>query len=87
MDAGTDAMDVLMGRVIPVKLGIIGVVNRSVVLDNREYGIWLRFGVSDGRTPLPVGQSVLEGCIIYCLGWHGWGNRRLLQDITPTCVG
>uniref|UniRef100_A0A8D2J3R6 Dynamin-1-like protein n=1 Tax=Varanus komodoensis TaxID=61221 RepID=A0A8D2J3R6_VARKO len=29
MDAGTDAMDVLMGRVIPVKLGIIGVVNRS----------------------------------------------------------
>ncbi|XP_034032022.1 dynamin-1-like protein isoform X2 [Thalassophryne amazonica] len=29
MDAGTDAMDVLMGRVIPVKLGIVGVVNRS----------------------------------------------------------
>ncbi|CAG5120078.1 unnamed protein product [Candidula unifasciata] len=29
MDAGTDAMDVLCGRVIPVKLGIIGVVNRS----------------------------------------------------------
>uniref|UniRef100_H3ATZ3 Dynamin-1-like protein n=2 Tax=Latimeria chalumnae TaxID=7897 RepID=H3ATZ3_LATCH len=29
MDAGTDAMDVLMGRVIPVKLGIIGVINRS----------------------------------------------------------
>ncbi|XP_034444501.1 dynamin-1-like protein isoform X5 [Hippoglossus hippoglossus] len=29
MDAGTDAMDILMGRVIPVKLGIIGVVNRS----------------------------------------------------------
>lgn len=30
MDAGTDAMDVLMGRVIPVKLGIIGVVNRCL---------------------------------------------------------
>ncbi|XP_051865854.1 dynamin-1-like protein [Pristis pectinata] len=29
MDAGTDAMDVLMGRVVPVKLGIVGVVNRS----------------------------------------------------------
>nr|XP_033776086.1 dynamin-1-like protein isoform X2 [Geotrypetes seraphini]XP_033776096.1 dynamin-1-like protein isoform X2 [Geotrypetes seraphini] len=29
MDAGTDAMDVLMGKVIPVKLGIIGVINRS----------------------------------------------------------
>ena len=29
MDAGTDAVEVLCGRVIPVKLGIIGVVNRS----------------------------------------------------------
>lgn len=29
MDAGTDAIEVLCGRVIPVKLGIIGVVNRS----------------------------------------------------------
>lgn len=29
MDAGTDAVDVLTGRVVPVKLGIIGVVNRS----------------------------------------------------------
>jgi len=29
MDRGTDAYDVLCGRIIPVKLGIIGVVNRS----------------------------------------------------------
>ncbi|XP_072289028.1 dynamin-1-like protein isoform X2 [Eucyclogobius newberryi] len=29
MDAGTDALEVLLGRVIPVRLGIIGVVNRS----------------------------------------------------------
>ncbi|XP_045470750.1 dynamin-1-like protein isoform X2 [Harmonia axyridis] len=29
MDAGTDAQEILCGRVIPVKLGIIGVVNRS----------------------------------------------------------
>ena len=29
MDADTDAVDVLCGRMIPVKLGIIGVVNRS----------------------------------------------------------
>lgn len=37
MDQGTDAMDVLMGKVIPVKLGIIGVVNRSQqnILDNK----------------------------------------------------
>lgn len=40
MDAGTDAMDVLMGRVIPVKLGIVGVVNRyfCVVLLNLHCG-------------------------------------------------
>ena len=29
MDHGTDAIDLLAGKVIPVKLGIIGVVNRS----------------------------------------------------------
>ncbi|XP_053726251.1 dynamin-1-like protein isoform X1 [Synchiropus splendidus] len=29
MDAGTDALEVLLGRVIPIRLGIIGVVNRS----------------------------------------------------------
>jgi dynamin 1-like protein len=29
MDRGTDAMDVLTGRTVPVKLGIIGVINRS----------------------------------------------------------
>ena len=29
MDAGTDAVDLLTGKIIPVKLGIIGVVNRS----------------------------------------------------------
>ena len=39
MDAGTDAMDVLCGRIIPVKLGIIGVVNRSQadIHDNKVY--------------------------------------------------
>lgn len=39
MDAGTDAMDVLMGRVIPVKLGIIGVVNRLAIKN------WVRSAV------------------------------------------
>ncbi len=29
MDKGTDALDMLLGRVIPLKLGFIGVVNRS----------------------------------------------------------
>ncbi|XP_047451430.1 dynamin-1-like protein isoform X2 [Mugil cephalus] len=39
MDAGTDAMDVLMGRVIPVKLGIIGVVNRSQLDINQKKAV------------------------------------------------
>lgn len=40
MDAGTDAIDILCGRVIPVKLGIIGVVNRSQqdIIDNKSIG-------------------------------------------------
>lgn len=29
MDSGTDASDILSGKIIPVKLGIIGIVNRS----------------------------------------------------------
>lgn len=38
MDAGTDAIDILCGRVIPVKLGIIGVINRSQqdIKDNKD---------------------------------------------------
>ncbi|KAK3888255.1 hypothetical protein Pcinc_007673 [Petrolisthes cinctipes] len=38
MDAGTDAIDALCGRVIPVKLGIIGVVNRSQqdIIENKS---------------------------------------------------
>ncbi|CAG0892865.1 unnamed protein product [Darwinula stevensoni] len=39
MDAGTDALDILCGRVIPVKLGIIGVVNRSQQDINNKKGI------------------------------------------------
>ena len=39
MDHGTDAVDVLCGRVIPVKLGIIGVVNRSQAdINNKKVG-------------------------------------------------
>jgi len=38
MDAGTDAIDILCGRVIPVKLGIIGVINRSQqdIIDRKD---------------------------------------------------
>lgn len=39
MDSGTDARDILTGRVIPVKLGIIGIVNRSQQDINDDKGI------------------------------------------------
>ena len=43
MDAGTDAMELLCGRVIPVKLGIIGVVNRSQAdIINKKVGVSTR---------------------------------------------
>uniref|UniRef100_A0A4X2LLH2 Dynamin-1-like protein n=1 Tax=Vombatus ursinus TaxID=29139 RepID=A0A4X2LLH2_VOMUR len=51
MDAGTDAMDVLMGRVIPMKLGIIGVVNQS------QHDINTRKNISDS---LQDEQSFLQ---------------------------
>ncbi|XP_032827283.1 dynamin-1-like protein isoform X1 [Petromyzon marinus] len=39
MDAGTDATDVLLGRVVPVKLGIVGVVNRSQLDINKNKSV------------------------------------------------
>ncbi|KZS94748.1 dynamin protein dnm1 [Sistotremastrum niveocremeum HHB9708] len=39
MDAGTNALDVLTGRVYPLKLGFIGVVNRSQQDINSEKGL------------------------------------------------
>jgi hypothetical protein len=39
--SGTDAIDVLCGRVIPVKLGIIGLVNRSQKdIQNNKVNAW-----------------------------------------------
>ena len=29
MDKGTDALDMLLGRIVPLKLGFVGVINRS----------------------------------------------------------
>uniref|UniRef100_A0A3Q3S0I1 Dynamin-1-like protein n=1 Tax=Mastacembelus armatus TaxID=205130 RepID=A0A3Q3S0I1_9TELE len=39
MDAGTDALEVLLGRVIPVRLGIIGVVNSWHVVNLSQHDI------------------------------------------------
>lgn len=68
MDAGTDAMDVLCGRVIPVKLGIIGVVNRSQAdINARKVCIFLSLSIVSMRCPfiiscfLPGNSRCLEG--------------------------
>uniref|UniRef100_H3C0Z3 Dynamin-1-like protein n=1 Tax=Tetraodon nigroviridis TaxID=99883 RepID=H3C0Z3_TETNG len=39
MDAGTDATDALTGRVVPVKLGLVGVVNRSQLDINNQKSV------------------------------------------------
>lgn len=39
MDQGTDAIDVLCGKIIPIKLGIIGVMNRSQMDINTKKSI------------------------------------------------
>ena len=44
MDKGTDAMDVLMGKVVPLKRGYIGVVNRGQqdILEKKDIGSALK---------------------------------------------
>ncbi|XP_034256441.1 dynamin-1-like protein isoform X2 [Thrips palmi] len=60
MDQGTDAYDVLSGKVIPVKLGIIGVVNRSqqAIMDKKSIDDMLR----DEREFLKKKYPSLIGC-------------------------
>ncbi|KAF5296102.1 hypothetical protein FQA39_LY02736 [Lamprigera yunnana] len=56
MDAGTDAIDILCGRVIPVKLGIIGVVNRSQqdIMNNKSIKNTLKDEASFLQTKYPT---------------------------------
>lgn len=56
MDAGTDAIDILCGRVIPVKLGIIGVVNRSQadIMNNKSIKDALRDEASYLQSKYPT---------------------------------
>lgn len=56
MDRGTDARNFLLGKVIPLRLGYVGVVNRSqeVILLNllvhyHEFDIWWPTGSTPGR--------------------------------------
>lgn len=54
MDAGTDALEVLLGRVIPVKLGIIGVVNRLISFPYFSHIIFLAWHYSTDAIMMPL---------------------------------
>jgi replication fork clamp-binding protein CrfC len=63
MDAGTNALSVLTGQVIPLKLGYIGVVNRSQkdIIDNKA----VRAALSDEKAYFeshPVYKSIAARC-------------------------
>jgi hypothetical protein len=53
LPSGTDAIDILCGRVIPVKLGIIGVINRSQqdIKDNKSIKDSLKDEASGNYVP------------------------------------
>jgi len=54
MDAGTNANDILTGRIYPLKLGFIGVVNRSqqdINTQNHACGVRKREGILHHHPP------------------------------------
>ncbi|KAI2661316.1 Dynamin-1-like protein [Labeo rohita] len=60
MDAGTDALEVLLGRVIPIRLGIIGVVNSSDC--NIPYAVILSSPALRIHALAPKGTSLADCC-------------------------
>ena len=79
MDRGTDARNLLLGKVIPLKLGYVGVVNRSqeVIfifirnLNKNKFVVWVSC-FSLGRLvlivlyPLAFKSLTFCGYIFYC---------------------
>lgn len=76
MDAGTDATEILCGYVIPVKLGIIGVVNRSQqdIIDNKSIEETLKkeaaflqkkYPTLAGRNGTPYLSKTLNRLLVY----------------------
>ena len=81
MDEGTDATDLLSGRIIPVKLGIIGVVNRSQqdILDQKTIDDALRDEASFFRQHYP-GLAMRNGTSFLAQTL----NKLLMQHIRDT---
>lgn len=63
MDKGTDALDMLMGRVVPLRLGYIGVVNRSQADINSKKSISSALdGERDFFASHPAYRNVASRC-------------------------
>ncbi|KAL7391609.1 hypothetical protein ABVT39_011636 [Epinephelus coioides] len=78
MDAGTDALEVLLGRVIPVRLGIIGVVNRqcSTMPTEEECLCCSEWDLRPGDTRLDVPRN---DCLTTTEDFTSMINRALVE--------
>ena len=77
MDAGTNALDILTGRVYPLKLGFIGVVNRSQQDINSEKSM------SDARDSE---EEFFKNYHAYRNIAHKNGTKYLAKTLNQVCV-
>ena len=78
MDAGTNALDILTGRVYPLKLGFIGVVNRS------QQDIISNKGMDDARESE---SEFFRNHPAYRNIAHKNGTRYLARTLNQVCYG
>jgi dynamin 1-like protein len=77
MDAGTNALDILTGRVYPLKLGFIGVVNRSQQDINSEKSM------QDARQSE---EDFFKSHSAYRNIAHKNGTRYLAKSLNQVCA-
>lgn len=77
MDAGTNALDVLMGRSYPLKLGFVGVVNRSQqdILTNKPMADALQAETEFFRQH-PAYRNISNRC----------GTKFLSKQLNHVCI-
>ena len=77
MDAGTNALDILTGRVYPLKLGFIGVVGRSQQDINSEKSM---------QDALQSESEFFKNHAIYRNIAHKNGTKYLAKTLNQVCV-
>lgn len=77
MDAGTNALDILTGRVYPLKLGFIGVVNRS------QQDINMNKSLQDA---LETESEFFQNHPAYRNIAHKNGTKYLAKSLNQVCV-